>query len=58
MQKYLKSLNKKKQFPDEMNYATTADGQPQKKVAKTETEKCKMFNDFFSDVFVDKGRIR
>ena len=58
MQKYLKSLHKTKQFPDEMYYATTADGQPQKKLAKTDKEKCNLFNDFFSDVFVDKGQIQ
>ena len=58
MQKYLKSLHKTKQFPDEMYYATTADGQPQKKLAKTDKEKCNLFNDFFSDVFIDKGQIQ
>ena len=39
MQKYLKSLHKTKQFPYEMYYTITANGQTQKTIAHTDIEK-------------------
>ena len=58
LQKYLKFLHKTKQFPDGMYYTITANGQSQKKIAHTNTEKWNLFNAFFSDVFIDKGQIQ
>ena len=46
------------QFPDEMYYTITANGQSQKIIAHTDTKKCNLFYDFFSDVFIDKEQIQ
>ena len=58
LQKYLKSLQKTNQFPDEMYYTITANGQSQKTIAHTDTEKRNLFNDFFSDVFIGQGQMQ
>ncbi|XP_075248360.1 uncharacterized protein LOC142341320 [Convolutriloba macropyga] len=57
LQKYLKSLRKSKHFPDEMYYNVVQNGQETKKTATTDSEKCNLFNDFFSDVFTKDGKI-
>ena len=57
LEKYLKSLRKSKHFPDEMYYNVVQNGQETKKTAVTDSEKCNLFNDFFSDVFTKDGNI-
>ena len=57
LKKYLKSLRKSKHFPDEMFYNFVQNGQETKKTAKTDIEKCDLFNDFFSHVFTKDGNI-
>ena len=46
------------QFPDKNYYTITAKGQSQKTLAHTDTEKCNFFNEFFSDVFINKGQLQ
>ena len=58
LQKYLKSLHKTKPFPDEMYYTITANGQYQNTIACNDTENYNLFNDFFTDVFIDKVQIQ
>ena len=57
LQKYLKSLRKRKHFPDEMYYNIVQNGQETKKTATADSEKCNLFNDFFSDVFTKDSKI-
>ena len=57
LQRCLKSLRKSKHFPDEMYYNVVQNGEETKKTATTVSEKCNLFNDFFSDVFTKDGKI-
>ena len=54
LQKYLKSLHKIKQFPDEMYFKQSED---KSTIARDNSQKCEMFNQFFSSVFTPSENI-